>query len=452
MAAARVTLYSSMESYRQQRKGKVILVRETLSETLVAASEKLKENVEELRLLTGGVVDDITLLREDDILIAVTSSTESTRATPSSPIILSDLPEDQLPELGPQTDQSHFLLKKCSRLLSPDAPSRHDWVRLNVGGKVFATSRATITSDPSSMLARMFESDWFSATDDSGAYLIDRSPEYFEPLLNFMRHGKLIINEGVNPQGVLEEAKFFNVTKAIQPLETLVKNEEFSLAGHLTRKEFLQMIIGSSSSSVLRCQGINLEGVDLSNLDLRNINFKCANLRYCDFSHSDLTNCVLERADLSYATLNNAVLQCVHMPRVVMEGACLKKCIMDASLGVSTNLEGANLKAATFDNSQMSCVNLRLASLKGACLRSCNLRYAIMAGTDMENCDLRGCDLQHANLRGANLAGVNFADITAPLHMSQTVNVNVSQLISPTENLQQSLDNPLPDGSNDNND
>ena len=32
----------------------------------------------------------------------------------------------------------------------------------------------------------------------------------------------------------------------------------------------------------------------------------------------------------------------------------------------------------------MNGVNLRLASLKGACLRSCNLRYAIMAGTDME--------------------------------------------------------------------
>lgn len=50
------------------------------------------------------------------------------------------------------------------------------------------------------------------------------------------------------------------------------------------------------------------------------------------------------------------------------------------------------------------------------------------------NSDLRGCDLQHANLRGANLAGVNFDDIIAPLHMSQTVNVNVShsqpQLIS----------------------
>ena len=45
--------------------------------------------------------------------------------------------------------------------------------------------------------------DWFSATDDSGAYLFDRSPEYFEPLLNFLRHGKLILNEGINPQGTI---------------------------------------------------------------------------------------------------------------------------------------------------------------------------------------------------------------------------------------------------------
>lgn len=40
-----------------------------------------------------------------------------------------------------------------------------------------------------------------------------------------------------------------------------------------------------------------------------------------------------------------------------------------------------------------------------------------------QNCDLTGCDLQHTNLRGSNLAGAILEDITAPLHMSQTVNV-----------------------------
>ena len=92
-----------------------------------------------------------------------------------------------------------------------------------------------------------------------------------------------------------------------------------------------------------------------------------------------------------------------------------------------------------FDNSQMNGVNLRLASLKGACLRFCNLRYAVMACTDLEvhshtspslsslpslpslpsrgslchcqNCDLDSSDLQHANLRGANFVTTNLQDI-----------------------------------------
>lgn len=43
-----------------------------------------------------------------------------------------------------------------------------------------------------------------------------------------------------------------------------------------------------------------------------------------------------------------------------------------------------------------------------------------------QNCDLTGCDLEHANLRGSNLAGAILKDITAPLHMSQTVNVTTT--------------------------
>ena len=44
---------------------------------------------------------------------------------------------------------------------------------------------------------------WMNKQDSQGAYLIDRSPEYFEPILNYLRHGQLILNEAINPLGIL---------------------------------------------------------------------------------------------------------------------------------------------------------------------------------------------------------------------------------------------------------
>lgn len=40
-----------------------------------------------------------------------------------------------------------------------------------------------------------------SHRDDKGSYLIDRNPKYFEPILNFLRTGKLIIDHNVNIEG-----------------------------------------------------------------------------------------------------------------------------------------------------------------------------------------------------------------------------------------------------------
>lgn len=45
---------------------------------------------------------------------------------------------------------------------------------------------------------------WGNKQDSQGAYLIDRSPDYFEPILNYLRHGQLIINEGINPLGMTD--------------------------------------------------------------------------------------------------------------------------------------------------------------------------------------------------------------------------------------------------------
>lgn len=78
------------------------------------------------------------------------------------------------------------------------------------------------------MLARMFANETEqtmlkpSPKDRNGAYLLDRSPDYFAPILGYLRHGQLILDKNINPQGVLEEAKFYGITSLIPVLEAMV--------------------------------------------------------------------------------------------------------------------------------------------------------------------------------------------------------------------------------------
>lgn len=202
--------------------------------------------------------------------------------------------------------------------IKPRAPSKvpdsNEWVTLNVGGKYFTTSKKTLTvSEPDSMLARMFSDEnnllFPSSRDNNGAYLIDRSPKYFEPILNYLRCGQLIYDKNINPEGILAEARFFGIESIIQTLElSLNETRESRDKAPLTRRDVIDSLIRSSNSAELRYQGVNLAGSDLSKLDLRFINFKYANLQGCNLTGANLSWCCLERADLSFATLDNAQL------------------------------------------------------------------------------------------------------------------------------------------------
>ncbi|KOB71538.1 putative BTB/POZ domain-containing protein KCTD5 [Operophtera brumata] len=111
--------------------------------------------------------------------------------------------------------------------------SSKQWVKLNVGGTYFLTTKTTLSRDPNSFLYRLVQedSDLISdrlflnrvpkyvspmLQDETGAYLIDRDPTYFSPVLNFLRHGKLVINNDIAEEGVLEEAEFYNITELIR--------------------------------------------------------------------------------------------------------------------------------------------------------------------------------------------------------------------------------------------
>ena len=115
-----------------------------------------------------------------------------------------------------------------------------DWIKLNVGGHVFNTTRTTLMSEPNSMLGRMFDEDNEKLLNpcqiQDGAFLIDRPPKYFEPILNYLRSGKMIIDQNINPEGVLEEARYFGMQSLIPKLEEFIKKLKYQEP--LTRFDF----------------------------------------------------------------------------------------------------------------------------------------------------------------------------------------------------------------------
>ena len=112
---------------------------------------------------------------------------------------------------------STFLLKKFQE-------ANHIFIFL---GQLFLTSRATLLKAPDSMLFKLFAGESMpSAKDEQGAFLIDRTPEYFKPILNYLRTGELVIDSGVNVKGVLAEAKFFGIQSLIDQYEESKKAEK----------------------------------------------------------------------------------------------------------------------------------------------------------------------------------------------------------------------------------
>ena len=99
-----------------------------------------------------------------------------------------------------------------------------EWIKLNVGGQIFLTTKRTLLSEPNSMLANMFSGEFSPGDkDELGAYMIDRTPEYFKPILNYLRTKELIMDQNISKNGVLAEARYFGIQGLVDQIEEMGK-------------------------------------------------------------------------------------------------------------------------------------------------------------------------------------------------------------------------------------
>ncbi|KAF2074673.1 hypothetical protein CYY_004023 [Polysphondylium violaceum] len=411
--------------------GKAISIPKKWNEFLKIVSKKLNLPVSRIFNEDGGEIDEIEAIVPREILYASCGENFINPNTKDNILFSNSINNNNINTLSnipsstnyynpysgtnpsaslPNSNNTNNLVTNKSPHIGGDYHHQQlhtDWISLNVGGRVFTTTRSTISRDKDSMLAKMFSENWDSAKDINGAYLIDRSPDYFSPILNFLRCGTITIDEGVNVEGVYQEARFFNISGMIDKLAVMVeglKNKQ----DVFTRKDVISILLTSSSNSSLRCQGLNLSGVDLSKLDLRNINFKMTNFKDTNLSKCNLDNALLQEADLSGANLTGASLRGTNLTGANLESCVLKGANFEDRGGQRATLENVNFKNAVLEEANFSGANLRVSNFKCANLENCNFRGADLAGANLEDCNLRGANLHKANLIGVNLRGANF--------------------------------------------
>ncbi|KAG7275523.1 hypothetical protein CRUP_032566 [Coryphaenoides rupestris] len=116
--------------------------------------------------------------------------------------------------------------------INPTGGNSGKWVRLNVGGTVFLTTRQTLLKEQTSFLYRLCQQqDLHSDTDETGAYVIDRDPTYFGPILNYLRHGKLVYNKELAEEGMVNIGSSYSYGTEDQAEFLCVVSKELHTAG-----------------------------------------------------------------------------------------------------------------------------------------------------------------------------------------------------------------------------
>ena len=136
----------------------------------------------------------------------------------------------------------------------------NDIISLDVGGTIFKTTRATLTSAPESMLARMFALDSELAparVTEDGAYFLDACPRLFAVILNWLRHRKVLLGKDVSAEEVLLVVEFYGINDLkivledhINDLKALMEKRNYNIPPDLTVHQVVEVCEGDAEWNV----------------------------------------------------------------------------------------------------------------------------------------------------------------------------------------------------------
>jgi len=102
-----------------------------------------------------------------------------------------------------------------------------DYVALNVGGKIFTTTKSTLRAVPDSKLDKMITGRFPLLKDENGNIFLDRNPDYFPYILEFLRDGSIIYpSDSFKKQRITRELKFFECISTIKNTFVLDKTKK----------------------------------------------------------------------------------------------------------------------------------------------------------------------------------------------------------------------------------
>lgn len=269
-------------------------------------------------------------------------------------------------------------------------PVAADVVVLNVGGTQFHTSRATLVSQPDSMLAHLFSEDRAHCGSD-GVPFLDLDPTAFGYILQWLRDGSTPTLTGYEADVLLRQAKLLGLNKL---LGTPAKK---STLVRVTQEQVLSYV---NVGHTLSLPGCDLSGLYLGGMNLENANFMGSCLRGVNLGRSKLSGANFTDADLSGADLRDAVFAPIY-------NLDQKDKSRAAAILIRCNLNGANLQSANLQSANLRIADLESADLLRANLESANLQNANLESANLQSANLEGANLQSANLQKARLGGAN---------------------------------------------